>query len=118
MMSRFRHITYGSDFVKETASEAERAWCPAQRRLSEPASICSSGKSGLPLGEKILRIPSFFASESFLNPSLGRASEAERERNFLAGEIDNVFSYKVRADSGVADMYWTSTDACNFSIYI
>ena len=64
------------------------------------------------VGEKILQIPSFFASESFLKPPLGRASEAERERNFLAGEIDSVFSYKVRADSGVADMYWTSTFSC------
>ena len=47
------------------------------------------------------------ASSNLLWAGLG----GTRERNFLAGEIDSVFSYKVRADSGVADMYWTSTVA-------
>ncbi len=44
------------------------------------------------LGEKVLRTPSFFASESFLKTYAERASEAESERKFLAGEFDSVFS--------------------------
>ena len=94
-----------SDFVKKTVSQAPHPWKIVTSKAVSSDFRPRIHKDGL--CEKYLKfyharfgkrnLPRVTGqAERAWFPSKARESEAESERNFLAGEIDSVFSYKIR----------------------